>query len=63
MRPIEIEHPHGYLVDSDGRVVQRFANWELGGHDVSDVIDRVEYVDGVDGHEKPVHDDYVTATS
>ena len=55
---MNIEQPHGYLLDSDGRVVLRFAEWMIGDHNVPDVVETVEYVDGPSSHDKEVHADY-----
>ena len=60
MTDIEISEPHGYLLDSDGKVVQRFANWSVGYHAVPDVVESVEYVDGPADHDRSVHEDYRT---
>ena len=57
---MNIEQPHGYLRDRDGKVVLRFGDWETGEHNVPDVVDSVEYVDGPKAHDEPVHDDYIT---
>jgi len=53
-----IEQPHGYLLDTDGRVVLRFGNWKTENHEVPDAVESVEYVDGPNAHSKDVHDDY-----
>jgi len=53
-----IDQPHGYLLDTDDKVVFRFGNWTTGDHDVSDVVETVEYVDGPSAHDRDVHDDY-----
>ena len=50
-----INQPHGYLRDSDGRVVLRFGNWSTGSHDVPDAVDSVDYVGGPAAHDEPVH--------
>ena len=55
---IEIEQPHGYLLDGDGRVVDRFGNWTIGTHVVPDAVESVEYVGGASAHDREVHDDY-----
>ena len=55
---MNIEHPHGYLKDSEGRVVIRFSNWTVGIHKVPNSVESVEYVDGSGDHEEPVHDEY-----
>ncbi|AFH22627.1 hypothetical protein OSG_eHP31_00075 [environmental Halophage eHP-31] len=55
---MKIEQSHGYLLDSEGRVVTRFANWDIGSHPVPDHVDTVEYVDGPAAHSKPVDDAY-----
>jgi len=55
---IEISKPNGYLLDSDGNVVVRFGNWEVGEHTVPDTVESVEYVDGPNTHNKPVADQY-----
>ena len=55
-----INQPHGYLLDSDGRVVLRFANWSTGDHQVPEVVKTVDYVDGPNAHEKDMHDYYKT---
>jgi hypothetical protein len=49
-----IEQPHGYLLDADGNVVDRFGNWETGEHDVPDSVEAVEYVSGAAAHSKPI---------
>ena len=61
MKEIEIEQPHGYLKDSDGKVAIRFGNWSVGTHQVPDHIDptKTEYVEGPNSHETPVHSDYI----
>ena len=53
-----IEQPHGYLLDEDGKIYQRFGNWSVGETELPDVVESVEYVDGPSDHEKEVHDDY-----
>jgi len=55
-----IEQPHGYLLDDDGRVVIRFANWQVGDHAVPEHIVDVDYVGGSNAHTKNVHSDYKT---
>ena len=55
---IMIEQPHGYLLDGDGRVVLRFANWSIGEHNVPDSVESVEYVEGPSAHDRDVHEDY-----
>ena len=57
---IEIENPHGYFLDSDEKVVMRFANYRIGEHEVPDVVEYVEYVDSPTSHEKSIHEDYKT---
>ena len=59
MSQIEIEQPHGYLLDENGRVVLRFGNWKTGEHNVPDVVDSVEYVGGPNDHDREIHDDYL----
>ena len=54
----QIDQPHGYLLDSDGLIIQRFANWETGEREVHPATESVEYVDGPAGHDKPVHEEY-----
>ena len=63
MTKIVIKEPHGYFLDADGRVVDRFANYATGERDLSthphaDSIADVEYVGGPGNHDKPIHDDY-----
>lgn len=58
MIPIKIEQPHGYLLDGDGAVILRFANWETGEHSVSESVESVEYVNGPSAHEREVHESY-----
>jgi len=60
---IEIEQPHGYLLDSDGNVVTRFGNWRLGEYDVADSIRSVEYVDGPAAHSRAVYWVYGSGTA
>lgn len=55
---IKIDEPHGYLLDSDGRVVDRFGGWKVGVHEVTDAVKTVEYVDGPAAHSKEIHPDY-----
>jgi len=55
---VEIEQPHGYLRDADGRVVNRFGDWTIGEHRVLEVVDSVEYIDGPNAHEEPKADQY-----
>ncbi|UBF23477.1 hypothetical protein HRTV-28_gp39 [Halorubrum tailed virus 28] len=55
---MRIEQPHGYLRDSDGRVVLRFANWSVGTHPVPNDVESVDYVDGASAHSDPVADRY-----
>jgi len=56
----EINRPHGYMLDSDGRICLRFANWDTSQtHTVPDYITDVTYVDGPAAHDKSVHNDYV----
>lgn len=57
-REIEIEHPHGYLLDEEDKVVARFGDWNPGVHKVSLAVTDVEYVDGPAAHDKEVHPDY-----
>ena len=47
---VDIQQPHGYLLDSEGRVVIRFGNWSLGERDVPDPVESIEYVDGPAAH-------------
>ena len=54
----QIEKPHGYLIDADGDVIQRFANWSTGEKQVHNATESVEYVNGPADHEKQVHPDY-----
>ena len=60
MKKVEIEKPHGYLKDGDGKVIQRFANWQTGEREVHPETESVEYVAGSTEHEKPLHEDYKT---
>jgi len=60
---MKIKQPHGYLLDADGRVVLRFANWSPGEHTAPDAADSVEYVDGPAAHDREVHDEYRDDTS
>ena len=60
---VKIEHPHGYLLDSDGHVILLFANWETAEHSVPDATASVEYVDGPAAHDRDIHDDYRDDTS
>ena len=55
---VEIEQPHGYLMDGDEKVIQRFGNWETGKRKVHPATESVEYVAGPAVHDKPVHEDY-----
>ena len=55
---MQIDQPHGYLLDEDGRVVLRFGNWAVGELQVPDNVENVEYVDGPNSHSREVHDDY-----
>lgn len=50
MKEINIEQPHGTLIDSDDYVVKRFGNWEVGTHKVPESVESVEYVDGPAAH-------------
>jgi len=55
MKSINIEQPHGYLKDSDGRIVLRFGNWDVNrDHYVPDVVDQIDYVGQPDGHDEAV---------
>ena len=45
-------------MDSDGKIIQKFANWEIGEHTVRSEVDSVEYVDGPAAHNVEIHDDY-----
>jgi len=36
---IEIKKPNGYLFDSDGVICFKFANWNIGEHEVPDYVD------------------------
>ena len=56
---INIDQPHGYLKDGDGKVIQRFASWDTGAREVHDATESVEYVDGATAHDEDVHDDYL----
>ena len=57
-KTIEIEEPHGYLIDADGNVIQRFGNWSVGEREVHPETKTVEYVNGPADHERDVHEDY-----
>ena len=59
MTDINIEEPHGYLLDEDGKVVMKFANWSIGSHVAPDSVESVEYVDGPASHDRDVHPDYL----
>ena len=58
MTEIYIKQPHGYLKDSEGRVIQRFANWRVGQLPVHPDTDSIEYVDGPAAHDAEIHEDY-----
>jgi hypothetical protein len=61
MKKITIDEPNGYLFDSNGNICIRFANWEVGEHEVPDYVDAgrtPEYVDGPGSHQKELHPDY-----
>ena len=60
MNTMTISQPHGYLLDNDGRVVVRFANWSIGNHQVPESVDSVEYVNGPSAHDRDAHEDYKT---
>lgn len=55
---IEITEPHGYLRDSDGKVVIKFGNWNTGIHNVPDNVVSVDYVPGPAAHTEDVADKY-----
>ena len=55
---IKIEQPHGYLLDADGKVIDRFGNWETGYAEVHPATDSIEYVEGPSSHDEPIHEDY-----
>jgi hypothetical protein len=57
-----IDQPHGYLRDSNGDIVIRFANWRVGNHDVPDVVDSVDYVSGPSAHDETVANKYLPDT-
>lgn len=57
---MKIERPHGYLRDADGRIVARFANWEVGDHNVVESVESVDYVDGPAAHGKQIAAKYKT---
>ena len=54
----DIQQPHGYLLDEDGKVIQRFGNWETGPRKVHAATVKIEYVDGPNVHEKTVNEKY-----
>ena len=58
MKEIEIEQRHGYLLDGDGNVIDKFGNWRVGEHRVPDAVESIEYVDGPADHEREIHGDY-----
>ena len=58
MQPVEIEQPHGWLEDGDGRVCLRFGNWTPGEHAVPDYVASVHYCDGPNAHPEPLADAY-----
>lgn len=62
MKEISIEHPNGYLLDNEGRVVARFGEWPVGLHIVPDHVVDVEYVDGPDSHDRPIAEEYRSST-
>jgi hypothetical protein len=55
---IRVDQPHGYLRDGYGNIVLRFANWQIGEHNVPDPVESVDYVDGPNAHEDAVADQY-----
>ena len=59
MKEIEIEQPHGYLLDADGKVFKRFGNWDTEQRQsVPDIVESVEYVNGPAEHDKKVDSEY-----
>ena len=63
MSKINIKEPHGYLLDDNGRVIDRFGNWETGERDLSEHkysenIESVDYVKTAGDHDMEIHDDY-----
>jgi len=58
MTKINIEQPHGYLLDSNDIVVKRFGNWETGTHMVPEKVDSVAYVSGPAAHTTQTGDEY-----
>lgn len=53
-KTVEIEEPHGFLQDSDGRICLRFGGWEPGRHEVPEYVDtqrKPEYVGGPAAHD------------
>ena len=59
---VVIEQPHGYLLDGNGQVIQRFGGWDTGEREVHPATDSAEYVDGPASHQTSVHEDYKTNT-
>lgn len=58
VKEINIQQPHGYLLDSEGRVVDRFAGFTPGVHKVSNEVVEVEYVDDRASLDREVHPEH-----
>jgi hypothetical protein len=52
---MNIEQPHGVMLDADGNVVQRFGGWRLGEYPVPSPVETIEYVDGPVAHKREVY--------
>lgn len=56
---IQIEQPHGFMQDSQGRICLRFGGWDTEQtHTVPDYVEDVKYVAGPAAHKQPLHPDY-----
>jgi len=55
MKTIQIDEPHGYGIDADGRVCFKFGNAILGEKEVPDAVEEVRYVDGPAAHGVDLH--------
>ena len=57
-KEMKIEQPHGYMLDSEGRVVARFSGFNLGIRKVSDSVTEIEYVDDPSNFDRETHPKY-----